>query len=565
MGVFAQQARTTSVPGVVPGVALLAALAALGPWGACSRAAPGSKASDAGRGAESDPAGAARPALAPLPPCGPGPPAGEPTSGERGALRVRLPSEPPHLNPLSDSLEVVDQVTRGLIYEPLVECVGGRVLPALAESWAWSAEGTRLELHLRPGVQWHDGRGLTAIDAQATIEASLRSTSRLAAARASLADVAAVDVMADRRLRLRLARPSTIVLRALCDLPIVPERLIRGASAERARMGRQPVGTGPFRFALWERGAQIRLEANPRPWRDPPRLGEIVFEIDGDTGSTLRKLRRGELELMPRLPESDHPEQVTPAALGPRLRALRWDEPRFSFVALNHRRPVLQDARIRQALDRLWNRQRLAADLHRDLARPIATVGAAIEPVPFSPPAAGRLLDEAGWKDGDGDRFREQAGQPLALALVHAPGGTAEQAAERFALDAARVGIRVQLQPVDPAALRDRLRSGEFDLALLSWRGRPDEDLRPLFGQGGAFNHGAFHSPAVQALLDRVANLPEARADRAEAAALAAELGSERPALFLFQHQQVTLVSTAVRGLCHDGLDLDLRAVWLSP
>jgi peptide/nickel transport system substrate-binding protein len=549
---------------VVPGAALLALAMCFG----CSRGAPAGKASDAGRGIEPDPARGKRLTLSAVPPCGQRPardPARDRAAGEQGALRVRLPSEPPHLNPLADSLEVVDRVTRGLVYEPLVECVGGRVLPALADSWTWSPEGTRLELHLRRDVNWHDGRGLTAIDAQATIEASLRSTSRLAAARASLADVTAVDVMADRRLRLRLARPSTIVLRGLCDLPIVPERLIRGSSAERARLGRQPVGTGPFRYALWERGAQIRLEANPRPWRDPPRLGEIVFEIDGDTGSTLRKLRRGELDLMPRLPEIHHPEQVTPAALGPRLRALRWDEPRFSFVALNHRRPVLQDARVRQALDHLWNRKRMASDLHHDLARPIGTVGgAAIDPVPFSAPAAGRLLDEAGWKDGDGDRFREQAGQPLTLALVHPPGGTGERAAERFALDAARAGVRVQLQPVDPAALRDRLRTGEFDLALLSWRGRPDEDLRPLFGQGGAFNHGAFESPAVQALLDRAATAPEAAAGEAEAA-LASALASERPALFLFQHQQVTVVSTTVQGLCHDGLDLDLRGVWLSP
>jgi peptide/nickel transport system substrate-binding protein len=586
MGDFGQQARTTGggaanrrsvlsrvrmVTGVVRGALALAALATLG-LSSCSRGAPAGRASDAGRGVEPDPGRGARLALPPVPPCAlvPAPDMTRARApGEQGALRVQLPSEPPHLNPLADSLEVVDQVTRGLVYETLVECVGGRAAPALADSWTWSPDGMRLELHLRPEVNWHDGRSVNAIDAQATIEASLRSTSRLAAARASLADVAAVEVMADRRVRLRLARPSTIVLRSLCDLPIVPERLIRGSSVERARLGKQPIGTGPFRFAAWEPGSQIRLEANPRPWRQPPRVEEIVFEIDADTGSSLRKLRRGELDLMPRLPEIHHPEQVTAAALGPRLRALRFDESRFSFVALNHRRPALQDPRVRQALDHLWNRPRLAADLHHDLARPIATMGrSSLEPVPFSPPAAGRLLDEAGWKDSVGDRFREQGGQPLALALVHAP-GAAEQAAQRFALDAARAGVRVQLQPVDPGQLRDRLRAGEFDLALLSWRGRPDEDLRPLFGQGGAFNHGAFASASVQTLLDQIANAPDVEAaagppDDAQAA-LASALASERPALFLFQHQQVTVASTAVHGLCHDGVDLDLRRVWLAP
>ena len=485
-------------------------------------------------------------------------------------MRVQLPSEPPHLNPLADSLEVVDQVTRGLVYETLVECVGGRAAPALADSWTWSPDGMRLELHLRPEVNWHDGRSLNAIDAQATIEASLRSTSRLAAARASLADVAAVDVMADRRVRLRLARPSTIVLRGLCDLPIVPERLIRGSSVERARLGKQPIGTGPFRFAVWEPGSQIRLEANPRPWRQPPRVEEIVFEIDADTGSSLRKLRRGELDLMPRLPEIHHPEQVTrggagAAAAGAAFRRvpvqLRGPESPPPGAAGSARAPGAGSPVESAAPGRRPAPRPGATDRHH------GTLAARARPVLA---AGGRAVAGRGRLEGQRRRPLPRAGRPAAGAGAGSRARRQrEQAAQRFALDAARAGVRVQLQPVDPGQLRDRLRAGEFDLALLSWRGRPDEDLRPLFGQGGAFNHGAFASASVQALLDQIANAPDVEAatgppDDAQAA-LASALASERPALFLFQHQQVTVASTAVHGLCHDGVDLDLRGVWLAP
>jgi peptide/nickel transport system substrate-binding protein len=559
MGVFGQQGRMSRRLATALSLWLLGASAAA----ACSRNAPARRRTDAGQAGEpeGEPVRGAL-SLPVVPPCEPGAGAAPAAAGKGGVLRIHLPVDPPHLNPLADNLEVVEQVTRGLVYEPLVECVGGHVAPALAESWSWSPDGLRLELQVRSGVTWHDGRALTAIDAQASLESPLRSSSRLGATRASLADVVGVDVVADRSVRLRLARPSTIVLRALCDVPIVPARLVRGGTAERARLGRQPIGTGPFRLAAWEPGVRIRLEPVPGP--RPARLAQIVFEVDPDPASALRRLRRAELDLLPRLNEVHYPEQVTPAALGPGLRALRVLEPRLSFVAINHRRPVLEEARVRQALDLLWNRARIAADVHRDLAIPVGSIGTAPAPA-FAPPAAARLLDEAGLVDGDKDRFREFQGQPLALGLLRAADSpAAEQAAERFALDAARAGLRVQIQPLDPDKLRERLRTGDFDLALLSWRGRPGEDLRPLFGEGGAFNHGAFHAPAVQELLDQLAVAAEGTEGPLQAR-LSEALGREHPALFLFRHQRVVVLSRNVQGLCHDGRDLDVRGVWLSP
>ena len=213
MGIFGQQARNTVAARRTRVLCLAPLLLA-----ACSRkpAGPGERTpahERAERGtsqaAASDPAGRAReragepadevaglPALQALPPVpGCGLTGHEDTGaakGQGGTLRVHLPHEPPHLNPLADTLEVVDRVTRGLIYETLLECPGSRYQPGLAESWTVVA---RRDLDLTcgcaPGVLWHDQRTVTAIDAQASVEAVLRSSSRLSATRASLADVTA--------------------------------------------------------------------------------------------------------------------------------------------------------------------------------------------------------------------------------------------------------------------------------------------------------------------------------------------------------------------------------------
>ena len=87
----------------------------------------------------------------------PGSPAGGgPTPRPGGVLRVHLESEPPHLNPLVESPQVVQRVLSGLVYETLIECRADRYLPALAESWEESTDRLRVILRLRAGVRWHD-------------------------------------------------------------------------------------------------------------------------------------------------------------------------------------------------------------------------------------------------------------------------------------------------------------------------------------------------------------------------------------------------------------------------
>ena len=253
------------------------------------------------------------------------------------------------------------------------------------------------------------------------------------------------------------------------------------------------------------------MQANAAETRRPAHLAEIVFHIDPDSRSALRRLRRGELDVLPRVEEFHHPDQTSATALGPGLRALRVDEPRWSFVAINHHHPALADPRIRAALDRSWNRSRIAAEAHRGLASPISSLLATVQPpTDFSPAGAAAQLDGAGLGDSDRDRVREREGRPLAFTLLTAQGSfAAKLAGQRFVQDAARAGLRIDVLALDAGELRERLRAGKFDLALLSWWGRPDEDLRPLFGTAGAFNHGGFSAPEVQAVLDELALIAE--------------------------------------------------------
>ena len=485
-----------------------------------------------------------------------------------GTLRVHLEAEPPHLNPLQDTLQVIDRVVAGLIYETLIECRGDRYLPGLADTWELSADGLRISLHLRQGARWQDDKPLSGIDVQATFEHLMRSPARSSLLHAMIADLEGVDVLPERMVRLRLGRPSGLTLRALCEIPVLPAEPLRTGGPRLAQLGRSPIGTGPFRVATWERGKRIKLlRGRGLDTKDGPRLEEIVFEIDSDPARALTRLRRGEFDVLPRVSELHYPEQVSQATLRDVLDLYVLTPHRYTFVALNTRRGVLADKSFRQALSLLWDRARFATEFHHGLVRPIGAPTFGTAPVDkFDRDAAGRLLEQAGFRDTNGDGVREVGGSPIRLTFL-VPSGARTLSAEvrAFAMDLRRAGILLDSASLDAATLFSRVEHGDFDLAALTWEGRRDEDPRLLLTAGADFEHTGYHSERFSTLVDLIRAAPSPSARTPLLGELAALLGADRPALFLYRHDVPALVGKRVHGLAAVGDRLDFRSVWIEP
>jgi peptide/nickel transport system substrate-binding protein len=517
-------------------------------------------------------------------------------------LRVSLEGEPSHLNPLQELDAPAAQVVMGTVYESLLSCpTGGEYRPALSDGWQVSPDGLRISLHLRPGVRWHDGHPLNVLDVQASLEPLLLAArSGPEVLRASLADVATLELLPDRVVRLTLKRPSDFVLRALCEVVILPDHLLRGPLADPGLLARQPVGTGPFRFVVWERGKRIRLARFSGYWGTGPYLDELVFEVDPDGARALARTRRGEADVLLRVLPIHFPDEVDAVTLHGKLTLWRLRPARWAYVAVNHRRPPLGDASFRRALASLWDRGRFARDLYHDLAHPIdsppftpppdETPPEAVppdgrsdpspSPVPASlspkggrrapasvrPGAAAAALEAAGYRDGNADGVRDLDGAAIRLSLLLAAGSRgAASEAHAFALDARRAGILVDTVTLEAPALMARVRKGDFDLALLQWEGATDEDPTPLFGSGGAFNHSGYRSPEVDALLDALRMAPGARARQPIAAQLAEVLARDQPVLFLYQFDRLILVANRVHDLASLGDTVDFTRAWIDP
>lgn len=329
------------------------------------------------------------------------------------------------------------------------------------------------------------------------------------------------------------------------------------------------VGTGPYRIRSWRDGT-VELERFDGYWGARPAVDHIAFRYEPDAAAALRRARSGEIDVVPALIREHRGEQGrgpgTTAALSP----LRLRPPVLRYLSLNARRPPFDDARVRCALGRLLDRAalvRAGKQFSRAAGGPIwpggPGDGPAMEAPPFDRAGASALLDQAGWRDEDGDGLRAREGRRLLLTVLVSDRADPERdlvleqlRAAGFVLDA-RVG--------STAVLDNRLRDGRFDVAFVEWSALSGADLTPVLGTGGALNFGGFTDPRVDEALAalRQAWQPAARWDGMRR--LGALLAETCPVVPLVAPDPHGLISRRVRAAPVSGGWLTLRGAVLAP
>ena len=437
-------------------------------------------------------------------------------AGERARLRamaaaadtltVWLDGDARTLDPRAAPTVWTMRIVQDTVLESLVryragesEAQPGGYEPRLASSWRLSSAGRELEIELQPDVRFHDGRPLAPADVVRSIDAARRSRERAV----ELADVAGVDASGPRSVRVRLVRASSYALRALAEVPIMPAP--RGHPAPGAET--EIVGTGPYRVRAWRDGT-VELERFAGYWGAAPAVANIVFRYQPDAAAALRAARAGEIDVIPALIREHHPEQSR-AAASAGLAPLRLRPATVRYLALNVRRPPLDDARVRCALVRQLDRPALVA-ASDGLSRAVGGViwpggpgdGPAMETPPHDPAGAAALLDEAGWSDPDRDGLRGRGNQRLLLTVLVTD--QPDEQRDRVLDQLRAAGVLLDLRIGTAAVLDNRLRDGKFDAAFVEWRAVPGQDLMPVYGTGGGRNFGGFSDQRVNAVLARL-------------------------------------------------------------
>ena len=297
----------------------------------------------------------------------------EPQSG--GEIAVSIVAEPPGWDPTVSTSQEIARVMYGNVFEGLVRIDrNGEIVPALAESWETSDDGLTWTFTLKENVTFHDGSDFTADDVVAKFERAIAPNTTYAHPEYYEA-IDSITADGESTAVFTLSEPSSSLLYNLAR----PDSIIYPAGTVETQRN-QPVGTGPFRFAEWVQGSNVRLEKYPNYHGTPAYLDAVTFRIIEDTNAQLAALQAGDIDMVG---VALSPENAIQLQDDPNIKVTEGSATTEITMALNNTREPLSDPLVRQAITyaidkttivegcdvRLRHPYRLAREPHRALLR----------------------------------------------------------------------------------------------------------------------------------------------------------------------------------------------------
>jgi peptide/nickel transport system substrate-binding protein len=458
-------------------------------------------------------------------------PGGGPTDVK--TVRILLSADPASLSILGKLDGNADRLNLQLTDSLVQYDAGLRLQPRVAESWEVSDDRKTVTFHLRDGVRWHDGTPVTADDVVFTVEKVREPAVENKTYGPLFRDVESIEALDPSTVRVHYTKTTPDFLESWC-VPLVPRHL---AGVEEdlltSEFARHPIGCGPFRFVSYRRGQEIVLEANDDYWDGRPQIDRLVFKIYPDQRTAYQALIIGDLDMMKVSPELWNEARQSEA--GARLNAIVYSNLAVWPVIWNQdgSNPFFVDVRVRKALVHALDRDEFVEKVAHGLANPGITTyhpespwaDASLKPREYDRERAERLLDEAGWRDRDGDGIRDREGRPFRFTLLTP--NSSFQLVQQIAVwqqDAwKQIGVHAEIERMEWQAFRERRNAGNFEAVSFLLRFTPNPDQFDLYHSSATETGFNFYG-LNDAEIDRLVELGRATFDQEERVAIYGQL-----------------------------------------
>jgi peptide/nickel transport system substrate-binding protein len=439
--------------------------------------------------------------------------------------------EPVQFDPAVITDGISAKITRQ-VFDQLYQFKGAttEVQPALAEKAEPSSDGKVWTLQLRKNVKFHDGE---PFDSKAVVwnferwmntkhpqhENQLKAGQTFEYFEGQFGGfddksiIAKVEATGSHTVKFTLKQPQAPFLQNIAMFPfgIASPKAVEKAGIE---FGKNPVGTGAFKFVEWKPNQEVVLDANPDYWGSKAKVKRVVVRNIKDSSQRLAALKAGEVHAI----EGINPDDVKVIQADPNLYVLRRPTNTTGYVAFNYKVKEFQDKRVRQAIAHAINKKAIVDAMYGGSGLvatqfqppPMWGYNKEIKDYEYSTAKAQDLLKQAGFANGLSEiTWDDGKKEPLVFWYMsrsrpYFP--NPKEIGEAMAADLAKVGIKAQLQTVEWANYLDKRKNGQLPIYMLGWtgdNGDPDNFLCYFFCSPGASREGFYSNKPVADVLLR--------------------------------------------------------------
>ncbi len=400
-----------------------------------------------------------------------------------GAINAGVQLEPPNLDPTSGAAAAIDEIVYANVFEGLTRInEDGSVSPLLAESWTVSTDGLVYNFDLRRDVAFHDGSAFDADDAVFTLNRA-KAPDSTNAQRPIFELIENITATNKYAVRVTLKEPLgafTTYLGWGDAVIVAPESTATNAS--------NPIGTGPFKFQRWRKGASATLVRNDNYWGARPALDQINFIFIPDPTAAFASLMAGDVDGFPNYPAA---ENLGLIERDQRFKIVTGTSEGEMILAINNGKAPFNDIRVRRALNHAVDKN---AVIDAGLFGYGTAIGSHFPPhhpsyedltglYPYDPAKARLLLAEAGYPNG------------FATTLTLPPPAYARRGGEIIAAQLEAVGIKVEIRNIEWAQWLDQVFTNKnYDLTIVSHTEPLDIDIYARANYYFNYRNGQFNS-----------------------------------------------------------------------
>jgi peptide/nickel transport system substrate-binding protein len=375
-------------------------------------------------------------------------------------------------------------LTLGAVYEQLVTLGAdnlAEVKPMLAASWSFDQAKQVWLFKLKPGVKFWNGEALTADDVKFSLDRLINVKDQPSADASNLQRVDVVDPQTVS-IALKVSAPSNLVDLTGTVFSIYSRKMVEaqgGSSAPDAKdkdkatpwMNANSAGTGPYRMVSWERNAQVVLARNPHFHGGTVPFERVVIRHISDGAAQLLAVRRGDIDIAMNL----NAEQLDSLAGNKDVTIQKTTSIDTMLMTMTN------SATMNPALAKPQARRAVAAAIDYDGLIKGLVGGFSQRPPSFIPIGAGGVTEatakQLGYKE-DLPKAREllkEAGHPegfsFELIYPNTPyfSTSFQLIAQKIQSDVARVGIKIDLKPMDTVNWRTQFNTAKAQAVLAFW------------------------------------------------------------------------------------------------